>query len=476
MMPRGEVIGDSDDCRDLGSRPGYGHQRKDRDRRGSASFRETRGHPMLFLVAQTFFLLVVATVIGVAAGWLIWGGSKRSGTDTTSADMSTLTTELETARSDVEARGADVARLRRKLKRAVEELERHANQLEASEAQVALLSSGAGAAEMMSDPAAASAMAATNAELAELRAQLTQTQAAHASVTDELARLRSEHASVSDQLRFAEARAEALESELHDVRSLTSGDGERAAAAVRRAAELEHELDEAHTVIRDATARVTYLEQQALLWQNEADRLQAVLDDGSMAQAHHVEELNARLVSVQHEHEATAVELRMEASNHRLRADAAAEQLLRIQREVRGLQERSSAHLEATRTVMADLDRQLAATHSSLNDANPKPFASSGSVGATGDQTDARAMGNVAPASGLESLPGITAGLIDHLHELGVSSLADIARWSPDDVARISAWLPENPAVIAEHNWVEAARLLLAGSSGANAHQDRNGA
>ena len=47
-------------------RPSYGHLRKDRDRRGSASFRETRGHPMLFLVAQTFFLLVVATVIGVA--------------------------------------------------------------------------------------------------------------------------------------------------------------------------------------------------------------------------------------------------------------------------------------------------------------------------------------------------------------------------------------------------------------------------
>lgn len=433
---------------------------------------------MLFLVAQTFFLLVVATVIGVAAGWLIWGGSKRSGTDTPSVDISTLTTELETARSDAEARGADVARLRRKLKRAVEELERHANQLEASEAQVALLSSGAGSADMMSDPAAASAVAATDAELAELselRAQLTQTQAAHASVTDELARLGREHASVNDQLRSAEARAEALESELHDVRSLTSGDGDRAAAAVRRAAELEHELDEAQTTIRDATNRVAYLEQQALLWQNEADRLQAVLDDGSMAQARHVEELNARLVSVQHEHEATAVALRMEASNHRLRADAAAEQLLRMRGEVRGLQERSSAHLEATRTVMADLDRQLAATHSSLNDANPKPIASSGGT-ATGDQTDVRATGNVAPTPGLDSLPGITAGLIDHLHELGVSSLADIARWSPDDVARISALLPESPAVIDEHNWVEAARSLLAASSGANRSQDWNGA
>ena len=431
---------------------------------------------MLFLVAQTFFLLVVATVIGVAAGWLIWGGSKRSGPAAGSAEISTLTTELETARSDVEARGADVARLRRKLKRAVEELERHANQLEASEAQVALLSSGAGVAEMMSDPAAAGALAATNAELVDLRTQLAQTQAAHASVTDELARLRMEHASVSDQLRFAEARAEALDSELHEVRSLASGDGERAAAALRRAGELEHELDEAHTVIRDATARVTYLEQQALLWQNEADRLQAILDDGTTAQANHVAELNAQLVSAQNEHETTAVALRTEASNHRLRADAAAEQLLRIQQEVRGLQERSSAHLEATRTVMADLDRQLAATHSTLNAASPNAAATSGNTGAGDDQTDAGLMGNVSSGTGLESLPGITPVLIHHLGELGVSSLADIARWSPDDVARITEWLPENPGVIAEYNWVEMARSLLARGSGPNGRQDRNGA
>ena len=179
---------------------------------------------------------------------------------------------------------------------------------------------------------------------------------------------------------------------------------------------------------------------------------------------------------MQNEHEATAAALRMEASNHRLRADAAAEQLLHIQQEVRGVQERSSAHLEATRTVMADLDRQLAATHSTLNDANPKSVAPSGHQGAGDDQTNAGLMGNVSSGSGLEGLPGITSGLIDHLHELGVSSLADIARWSPDDVARITAWLPENPGVIAEYNWVETARSLLARGSGPNGRQDRNGA
>ena len=402
---------------------------------------------MLFLVAQTFFLLLVATIVGVAAGWLIWGGPKRTTTSTASVEsVAKLTAELEQSQADVESRSADVARLRRKLKRAVEELERHATQLESAEEQICALSSGGFTGATFADTST------TDAELAGLRSRLAEAEAALASATAEVERLRAEHAAVSDQLRFAQARAEALETELHSLRQAAATDDERSGSAARRSAELESQLADAQTVIRDATARVTYLEQQALLWQNEADRLQAVLDEGSSSHSQELTDLHQQLINVQRDHETAASALRLDASNSRLRADAAADQLARLQQEFRLVQERSHSLMEANRAALADIDRQLAATHSTLNDSNPKaaplPIAE-----VPHDENEV----------GLEALPGITPGLIDHLHELGVGSLADVASWSPDDVARIAAWLPENPGVISANNWVEAAQTLLAG-------------
>ena len=132
-------------------------------------------------------------------------------------------------------------------------------------------------------------------------------------------------------------------------------------------------------------------------------------------------------------------------------ADAAADHLGRLQREFRAVQERSTAHLESTRSAMADLDRQLAAAHATLNDADPPTFAEPAS--------------SVPDSMGLLGLPGMTEGLAQHLHELGVSSIADVAGWSSDDVERIAAWLPENPDVITANDWVASARALLPGGS-----------
>lgn len=410
---------------------------------------------MLFLVAQTFFLLVVATVVGVAAGWLIWGGSKRSGpTAAVSSPATSLTAELESSQAEIDARTADVARLRRKLKRAVEELERHALQLEAAEEHIAALSSGQPLSvvpTVLGSPESSSVVGAE--ELAAIQSQLADTKAAHGSVTDELVRVRTEHAAVSDQLRSAETRAEGLETGMRELRLSTTDDRARASEAAKRVAELELELGEARNTIRDSTARSAYLEQQALLWQNEADRLQAVLDAGSIAQAHEVNELKDRLLAVQRDHGVRVEELSHEVSKHRGRADASAERLVRLQSEMQTFRERSQAYLEASRSMMADLDRQLAAPGATLNDGASAPNAPT---------SEREVMGDSEQGGGLESLPGVTTGVLRHLRELGVSSLAEVARWTPDDVVRISSWLPEAPGIIDEHNWVEAARSFLA--------------
>lgn len=100
---------------------------------------------------------------------------------------------------------------------------------------------------------------------------------------------------------------------------------------------------------------------------------------------------------------------------------------------------------------MADLDRQLAAAHATLSDGAPQRVAEPSSVA-------------LDPA-GLLALPGMTEQLVEHLHDLGVDSLTEVSRWSPDDIARIAAWLPEHPDVITANDWVVSARALLSGGS-----------
>ena len=397
---------------------------------------------MPFLIAHTFVLLLVATAIGLIAGWLVWGGNVRVD-HPDSADDTASSAELVALRSEVDARTGDVARLRRKLKRAVEELESHATQLDAAEERIATLTSSveSGTTRVVEDPELV-------AEIASLRDQLAFDRAAHVEATAELEQFRVAHAEVLEELRVAEVRSATLDDELASARAQLGG-LEDGVAAREQVGVLERNLHEAQALIRDAGERVTYLERQALLWQNEADRLQATIDESAAAEAQRIESSQREVQALLRAHETALASLRMEASSSRLRADAAADHLGRLQREFRAVQERSSAHLESTRSAMADLDRKLAAAHATLNDGNPSTFT------------------EPAPSepdpTGLLGLPGMTEGLAQHLHELGVSSIADVADWSSDDVERIAAWLPENPDVITANDWVASARSLLAG-------------
>ena len=399
---------------------------------------------MPFLIAHTFVLLLIATAVGLAAGWLIWGGNLRA--EQTGAVGATSTSDdLQALRSELDARTGDVARLRRKLKRAVEELETHATQLDAAEDRVAALtlSTDGGKPMLVEDPE-------LMAEVAALREQLAFDRAANNDATAALESLRVEHEDALHQLRVAEIRSAELGVDLGAARSQLRV-AEEGKAAREQLSVLEGELHEAQILIRDAAERVTYLERQALLWQNEADRLQAAIDENATAEALRLETSEREIQVLLRGHETALASLRMEASSSRLRADAAAEHLGRLQREFRAVRERSSAHLETTRAEMADLDRQLVATHATLSDGAPQPVTE---------------LASAAPdLTGLLALPGITEALVQHLHELGVDSLTDISRWSPDDVSRIAAWLPEHPDVITANDWVGSARALLADGS-----------
>ncbi len=399
---------------------------------------------MPFLIAQTFILLLVATVIGLVAGWLIWGGVGRGAATEQASHLASTNTELDGLRGELDTRNNDVARLRRKLKRAVEELESHASQLEVAEERLAGFVSAAETGEPMvvQDPALLE-------ELESLRQQLADRAEAHAQVATSFDDLGAEHANLRDQIRFADARVAALEDELALAREHSAAVNDAAPDRDHLAA-LEHDLNEAQILIRDAAERVTYLERQALLWQNEADRLQSVIDENVAGELHRREEAEREVQRMLREHDTALASLRMESSSSRLRADAAAEHLARLQHEFRAVQDRSTAHVESTRAAMADLDRQLALTQATLNDANAQPVER---LPAPLDPT------------GLLALPGMNQSMIDHLHELGVGSLTDISRWSPDDVERISAWLPENPDVITSNDWVAQAQALLAGGT-----------
>lgn len=399
---------------------------------------------MPFLIAHTFLLLLIATAVGLAAGWLIWGGSLRA-ERTNAVGGTPMSDELQALRSQLDARTGDVARLRRKLKRAVEELETHAGQLDAAEDRIAALTSSAdgGAPTLVEDPE-------MMAEVAALREQLAFDRAATNDAMAALESLRVEHEAARHQLSAAEIRSAELGDDLGAAHSQLVG-VEEGKAAREQLSVLERELHEAQILIRDAAERVTYLERQALLWQNEADRLQAAIDENAAAEALRLETSEREIQVLRREHETALASLRMEASGSRLRADAAAEHLGRLQREFRAVRERSSAHLEATRAEMADLDRQLVAAHATFSDGAPQPVTE---------------LASSAPdLTGLLALPGITEALVQHLHELGVDSLTDISRWSPDDVSRIAAWLPEHPDVITANDWVVSARALLAGGS-----------
>lgn len=63
----------------------------------------------------------------------------------------------------------------------------------------------------------------------------------------------------------------------------------------------------------------------------------------------------------------------------------------------------------------------------------------------------------------LSRLKGVGPKLVVHLAEMGVTSLAQVAAWSEDDIDKVDARLGRFQGRIRRDAWVEQARLLAAG-------------
>lgn len=78
------------------------------------------------------------------------------------------------------------------------------------------------------------------------------------------------------------------------------------------------------------------------------------------------------------------------------------------------------------------------------------------------------------PVDDLTRLKGVGPKLAARLREIGVSSIDEIAAWDEADIDRVDAQLGRFSGRIRQDSWVEQARLLAAGETGAYAEKYGN--
>lgn len=103
----------------------------------------------------------------------------------------------------------------------------------------------------------------------------------------------------------------------------------------------------------------------------------------------------------------------------------------------------------------------------------PLPPATPGGLAGAGEavsavvETEQIARGN--EAGDIAQLKGVGPKLVAMLHDLGVTSLAQVAAWSEADIDRIDAQLGRFQGRIRRDSWVEQAQLLTSGDPAAYA-------
>ena len=384
---------------------------------------------MWFFIFQSVALLSVACGFGVFAGWLFWGG------DAVSAPSPLATTSISDGpgmqlssgvTGELVARTADVARLRQKLKRAVVELDRRAELLVAArdEHETLQLHLDALASQLVSGGAVVSGEpAAADPSLVE---------AASASVEPasvEPASAEPPSASVEPTMASAEPAMASAEPPLVEPVS-----AEEFAALQSEILAVERLVTEAESRASEANARAEAAEAE-------------------------VAALRTSLASLERESEGRLAALELDLTSARLRTRAASKELSDFSTELKSLRDANATFVETTQTTMQDLQTRLDGAASALN-------------GRSGHGPAPEAPISQASLYELVSLPGMTHELSAQLRDIGVQSVTDIAGWTPDDVERFQAWLPDHPGVIARNAWVDVAKSLVAE---AEVHPEKGG-
>lgn len=386
---------------------------------------------MLFLSFQIFVLILIAGAIGVFCGWLLFAKPSKPTTSEERVDESAgdagsigsltslgavpedrhrrvvaeLEDELESARELVLTRESDVVRLKGKLKKAVIELDRRTELLRAERQTV----------EALREEALRRVDVGTSGDVAAMIDVPPGGVATHSFVGSD-----------SDQ----EGDTSVDDTELQ-VQALSAEVATAQAEMLRLAEESElaaFRLHMAESALADARSRATEAE-------------------------HAVEDFRAELARLRSESAEKISSLELEASNSRLRADAATLELQELEQQLLDIQQANARMLEHTTSTIGAAKSHIQAARVSLTGQTPADIGR--------HHTEDRPPVTVerTPTVGLESLPGATPEMVSHLRELGVEHLADVASWSNGDIARFQEWMPEAFAEL--EGWPEQAHQLL---------------
>jgi chromosome segregation ATPase len=255
-------------------------------------------------------------------------------------------------------------------------------------------------------------------------------------VQTELARSRQSVSSLRQRLQEVEDENELLAGDLakaqSDLGSRQSRTSEHQLAVDKLSAELAEnetqfsatidELNRSNAEVQRLKTGVLGLDERARKAEDDRAELQAAFDQNRI------------------ENESSLSSLHVELSDARLRADAAYDALQELTQEFVSF--RDSTQRQQT-TMLALAERIDRARSTLVGRSAPLP---------PSDEEP--------PEDDLSRLPNMTAVLIGHLREIGVTSYSEIAAWSPADLARIGSMIGEPGPSLEARGWVGAARNL----------------
>ncbi len=389
---------------------------------------------MVFLIAEILAFLLVAMAIGVVAGWMLFGG-RSTKLAQSEAVQQELEEDVQAMREVLEQREADVTRLRSKLRLAATELEKRANQVSGARRSHAEISA------QLSDVALRFEV--VEAENARLQA-LADDAVNNPTLWAAEAASRSVDAALAEQATKHQSDIEALVRS-HEER-LSGNEREN----VRRIGELAQIIEEKEQEIAEIRARISELEDDN---SEVASRMQGLLDRAEIAETE-----SARVYTesqkLERDLRQQLQQLELEVSSARLRADSARNELSAIGEELVEFRQRNTALLQDAHTRLGGLSGRIETAHSILSGQSKTsnvraavPSAPSATGAADDDE--------------LLELPGMTLEIANHLRELEVRGLADVAAWSPSDVKQFESWLPDQPEIISTNDWVGYARSAI---------------
>jgi chromosome segregation ATPase len=387
---------------------------------------------VVFLIAQTLIFLLLAMVVGVVAGWMLFGGRSTKLAES-EAEQQVLEAEMADVRELLGQREADVTRLRGKLRLAATELEKRANQVSGARRAHAELSGQFDDMHLrLADAEAERLRLQTLADDAVNNPTLWASEAANRNVEAAISAKAAEHkADLAQLAETHEASLAGLEKQhLERVNQLTKDVEEKEQSIV----DLRKQLVDAQDDQSDNEGKIEELNQRADAAETETVR---VLNESKKLETQLRQDLQQREI---------------ELSSTRLRTESARNELGVITTELADFRKRNTELLQDSHARLSGLTGRIETAHSILSGQNRKasPVSSAPGFVAT-DEADE-----------LLVLPGMTPEIAKHLRELDVKSLADVASWTDADVKQYENWLPDHPGIVGTNDWVGRARNAIA--------------